>query len=131
MRGKLKELFLYGIGGVLTTVVNYLGLELWNMNYLLANTLAWAAAVIFSYCVNRKLVFESKRGWAGEFVSFAGLRLVTLAVENLLLFLLIGQLHVSSPASKIAVSILTVLGNYIICKKHIFQAGKAKREAVS
>ncbi len=134
MFGKLKELFLYGIGGVLTTVVNYLvyfGLDNWKINYLLANTLAWAAAVIFSYWINRKLVFESKRSWISEFVPFAGLRLMTLAVENLLLFLLIGQLHMSSPVSKIAVSILTVLGNYVICKKHIFHTGNVEHRAAS
>lgn len=134
MFGKLKELFLYGIGGGLTTAVNYLvyfGLEIWKMNYLLANTLAWAAAVVFSYWINRKLVFESKRDWMGEFISFAGLRLVTLAAENLLLFLLIGQLHLSSPISKVAVSIVTVLGNYVICKKHIFHTGNVKHKRIS
>ena len=71
MFGKLKELFLYGIGGVLTTVVNYLvyfGLDNWKINYLLANTLAWAAAVIFSYWINRtdtKCLLSESKFWTG------------------------------------------------------------------
>ncbi len=123
-REKVKELVLYGIGGVLTTVVNYLvyfGLEHSGMGYLSANTAAWGAAVAVSYCINRKMVFGSKGGWISEFVPFAGLRLLTLAAENVLLYLLIGQLHIGSSIAKIGVSVITVLGNYMICKKHIFK----------
>ncbi len=123
-REKVKELVLYGIGGVLTTVVNYLvyfGLEHSGVGYLSANTAAWGAAVAVSYCINRKMVFGSKGGWISEFVPFAGLRLLTLAAENVLLYLLIGQLHIGSSIAKIGVSVITVLGNYMICKKHIFK----------
>lgn len=128
-RQKVRELFLYGIGGVVTTVVNYLvyfGLENVGLSYLAANTAAWAAAVAVSYCINRSIVFGSAGEWLSEFVSFAGLRLLTLAAENVLLYLLIGQLGLISSVSKIAVSIVTVLGNYVICKKHIFGKKTAK-----
>lgn len=123
-REKVRELVLYGIGGVLTTVVNYLvyfGLERSGMGYLSANTAAWGAAVAVSYCINRKMVFGSKGGWISEFIPFAGLRLLTLAAENVLLYLLIGQLQMGSSTAKIGVSVITVLGNYVICKKHIFK----------
>ena len=79
-----------------------------------------------SYCINRSIVFGSAGEWLSEFVSFAGLRLLTLAAENVLLYLLIGQLGLISSVSKIAVSIVTVLGNYVICKKHIFGKKTAK-----
>lgn len=122
-KNQIKELFTYGIGGVLTTAVNYIvyfGLGLINLNYLLANTLAWAAAVIFSYVVNRNVVFGSQNNRLKEFFTFAGLRLVTLAVENLLLYLAIDRLGLSDAISKVAVSAVTVLANYGICKTCIF-----------
>lgn len=128
-RQKVKELFLYGVGGVVTTAVNYLvyfGLEHVGLSYLAANTAAWAAAVAVSYCINRNIVFGSAGEWLSEFISFAGLRLLTLAAENVLLYLLIGQLGLLSSVSKIAVSVVTVLGNYVICKKHIFRKRTAK-----
>ena len=121
---KWKELFTYGIGGVLTTAVNYVvyfALGFMNMNYLLANTIAWAAAVVFSYWMNRKVVFGSKGDWRREFVSFAGMRLLTLGVENLLLYLAVDQLKLMNSVSKVGVSIVTVLANYVICQKHIFK----------
>ena len=123
-RQQIKELFTYGIGGILTTAVNYLvyfGLGLLEPDYLLANTIAWLAAVIFSYLVNRNIVFGSQNKWLKEFFTFAGLRLVTLAVENLLLYLAIDQLGLSNAISKVAVSVVTVLANYGICKTRIFK----------
>lgn len=131
MKEKIKELFTYGIGGLLTTLVNYLvyfGLCMGKMDYLLANTLAWAVAMIFSYIVNRKVVFGSRGAWLQEFLSFAGLRLLTLGMENLLLFLAVEQLGLSEGISKIAVSVVTVVSNYIICQRHIFRKGEKEYE---
>lgn len=124
MEKKIKEIITYGIGGVLTTLVNYLvyfGLGMVKVDYLIANTLAWMAAVVFSYTVNRTVVFGSKGEWRKEFFSFAGLRLVTLAVENLMLYLAVERLELMTGPSKVAVSVITVLANYVICKKHIFK----------
>lgn len=120
---KLKELFTYGIGGVLTTLVNYLiyfGLGFLRVDYLWANTLAWAGAVLFAFFINRKWVFASGGNWKKEFIAFTGMRFITLGVENLLLYLLVEQLSVPSGVSKILVSVVTVLANYVICQKHIF-----------
>ena len=127
MEKKLKELFLYGIGGVLTTLVNYLiyyGVGSLGIGYLMANTVAWMAAVVFSFFVNRSVVFGSKGAWLEEFLPFAGLRLLTLAAENLLLYLLVGQLRLDPMLSKVLVSIVTILGNYMICKKRIFKKSR-------
>ena len=71
--------------------------------------------------MNRKLVFHSERAIVHEFLEFAGLRLATLAVENLLLYLAVDQLKLMNSVSKVGVSIVTVLANYVICQKHIFK----------
>lgn len=121
---KLKELFKYGIGGILTTVINYIvyfGLGLVGVDYLLANTLAWMVAVVFSYGINRKVVFASNGSWVREFISFVAMRFLTLCVENLLLFMAVDQLKLDEFISKIAVSVVTVLANYVICQRHIFK----------
>lgn len=133
MKKKIKELFTYGIGGVLTTIVNYIvyfGLGFAKVDYLVANTLAWAVAVVFSYWVNRKVVFGSKGSWIREFISFAAMRLLTLGVENLLLYLAVERLELSEAVSKIVVSVVTVLANYVICQKHIFKKTKDEEPAM-
>ena len=124
---RYAQLIKYGITGVLTTGVNYTlyfaltaaaGKEaLGGRFYLLANAAAWLGAVIFSYAVNRNLVFGSQKNIRQEFLQFAGLRLATLAVEELLLYLLLGA---AGLFSKLAVSVITVIANYAACKCSIF-----------
>lgn len=127
---QLKELICYGVNGVMTTGVNYIVYFLLlhcHVNYLVANTLAWVAAVIFAYITNRKLVFHSNQSVWKEFVSFTALRFATLLAENALLFLCIQLIGVSHFWSKILVSIVTVLANYAVCKMKIFTKGAAQR----
>ena len=127
---RYAQLIKYGITGVLTTGVNYTiyfaltaaaGKEaLGGRFYLLANAAAWLGAVIFSYVMNRNLVFGSQKNIWQEFLQFAGLRLATLAVEELLLYLLAELLGAAGLFSKLAVSVITVIVNYAACKCSIF-----------
>ena len=127
---RYAQLIKYGITGVLTTGVNYTlyfaltaaaGKEaLGERFYLLANAAAWLGAVIFSYAMNRNLVFGSQKNIRQEFLQFAGLRLATLAVEELLLYLLVELLGAAGLFSKLAVSVITVIANYAACKCSIF-----------
>lgn len=122
----MKHLITYAAGGALTTAVNYLfyfSLCAAGSGYLAANTAAWAAAVIFSYWVNRKFVFHSDGKWLAELLPFCSMRLLTLLTENVLLFLSVTVLLLPTAFSKLTVSIVTVLVNYLICRKKIFVKG--------
>ena len=122
---EIKELIRYGIVGVMTTVVNYIVYYIclkMNITWLISNTLAWVAAVIFAYIANRNVVFHSKNNMKKECVEFFGLRFVTLIVENILLGICIDGIGLSSLISKIVVSIVTVIANYALCKSHIFSS---------
>ena len=61
---KYKEVIMYLVFGVLTTVVNivvyYVVADCLKINYLIANIAAWFLSVLFAYVTNRKYVFESK-----------------------------------------------------------------------
>lgn len=56
-----------------------------------------------------------------ELASFVGARFLTLLTENALLWLLIDALDVSPFPAKLSVSVVTVVGNYILCKYGIFK----------
>lgn len=121
---KFKELICYGFVGACTTFVNYFiyYLCLWmDLNWLMANSLAWIVAVIFAYFANRNAVFHSQKEIKKEFIQFFILRFVTLLIENILLAISINGFGISSAFSKILVSIFTVLSNYYLCKLRIFQ----------
>ena len=119
-----RELVTYLLSGVATTGVNYLlymGFLAMHIPYLAANSAAWAGAVIAAYILNRSLVFHSEKHVAGELASFAALRFITLIAENVLLWLLISLLDTAAFPAKAAVSVITVIGNYILCKFGIFK----------
>ena len=59
-----KEVFNYIVFGILTTIVNYIIYfylsEIKDINYLIANIVAWTGAVSFSYITNKFYVFDVK-----------------------------------------------------------------------
>ncbi len=135
---RYKEKVNYLIFGVLTTVVNFIvyyplillvdkdcllfGKVPW---YLVANVIAWIAAVIFAYIVNKKYVFESqKRGFANvarEFIAFVASRLFSLVVEEFLLWLSVDIAGIDERIAKIVVAVVTVVLNYITGKLLVFR----------
>ena len=132
-----SRLFRYLITGGMTTAVNYViyfGLFMAagrsvtagadgapdSLFSLAANSLAWLGAVIFAYFANRRFVFQSENSVLHEFLQFALLRLASLAVENILLYLLLTLMAMPNAAAKISVSVITVILNYAACKYKIF-----------
>lgn len=123
-RKAVLETLRYLLTGGATTLINYviyLTLLCTHMNYLAANTIAWIFAVLFAYITNRIFVFHSENQVGKELVSFVSLRFATLLLENLLLAFFIRQCGFHPVLSKLAVSIVTVIANYAVCKCQIFQ----------
>ena len=120
----IQELVSYLLTGGATTLVNYvvyLSLLHFEMNYLAANTIAWAFAVTFAYFSNRIFVFHSENQVFKELLSFVSLRFLMLLAENALLLFFIQGCQFDKTFSKVAVSFVTVIANYVICKCQIFQ----------
>ena len=54
-------------------------------------------------------------------ICFAAMRLLTLLAENALLWLLVIRLSAPAFPAKLLVSVITVVGNYVLCKFGIFR----------
>ena len=136
---KYKSVILYIIFGGLTTVVD------WSVSFSLyylwgdaieatpwlihgANVIAWAAAVAFAYVTNRIWVFESKRrGFApivGEIVAFAGGRVFTLILQEVLMAVFFTWLGFNEYLVKIVAAVLVVILNYFISKLLVFRKNR-------
>ncbi len=114
----------YVVSGGITTLVNYviyMALLAVHMPYLPANGIAWAGAALAAYGMNRRWVFHSRNGVAREFLSFVSMRFLTLGAESVLLWLAVERIGISPVPAKIAVSVVTVLANYVLCKYKIFR----------
>ena len=123
-----RETVTYVIFGVLTTAVNYAvyyPLRDLGVTYLLANAIAWIVAVIFAFFTNKHFVFESKDYSLSvllpEFGKFVAGRLITLGLEQLLLYVSVDLLHFDDRIMKLIVSILVVILNYVFSKLFIFK----------
>lgn len=145
---KYKELILYVVFGVLTTLVNFavfwiftkiLGESL----YLLNNAIAWVAGVIFAFITNKIFVFESKgtefKRVVRELAEFTAARLLSFGVEEggMLLFVSVlgfdeksfevfGFAFTGQFAAKVVLAVIVVILNYFFSKFIIFKKAKVK-----
>ena len=126
---KYKEIIMYLVFGVLTTVVNivvyFLSAELLQINYLIYNALAWFLSVLFAYITNRKYVFESSsQNILKEAVSFFSSRLATGILDMVLMWLFVYFNVVNDVIAKVIVNVIVVVLNYVLSKLVVFKGDK-------
>ncbi len=149
-----KEILMYLIFGVLTTVVSWGTYTLFvngcKMSVFWANFVSWVCAVTFAYITNKLWVFNSK-SWEVRFVikeavSFFASRGATGVIEIVCVPLLVKTsfdnlfynlfekmgvgvkiLFTDGIYSKIVVSFIIVILNYVFSKLIVFKNKKVER----
>ena len=123
---KKKEIILYLVFGILTTIINiivYLFL-VWmlGINYIAGNILAWLFSVIFAYITNKIWVFEkTKSNIIIEFLLFISGRIFSGVIDSCLLYLFVEILVLNDFISKIIIQLVVVIINYLISKLIVFK----------
>ena len=127
---KYKELIIYGVFGLCTTLVNFVTYKLFNMllgveYYLVSNIVAWFISVVFAYVTNKPFVFHS-HDWSAQTVvpelgKFVGSRIASGGLETLFIFLTVDCLHWNGNIMKLLTSILVVILNYVASKLLVFR----------
>lgn len=123
------ELVSYLFVGVATTVVNYvvyyLATRLLGLDVIPGTWTAWVAAVAFGYAANKAFVFRTHCGslpaLLREAGSFFAMRLVSLGMETLLMYLTVTLLHLNDLAMKLVVNIVVIILNYVFSKLFVFR----------
>lgn len=126
---RFRELFWYGVFGVLTTIINMVAFWLFsdvlNVHYLVANVIAWVIAVAFAYVTNKLWVFESKSWersiWIPECISFVSARLATGLLDMGLMYLMISIIGVPKMWAKLISNVVVIIGNYVLSKLVVFR----------
>lgn len=124
-----KQIILYAIFGMLTTLVNivvyFLFARLISINVVFSNVLAWFFSVLFAYVTNRKWVFQSqKKQVLKECINFYVGRIGTGLLDTFLMFVFVELLEFDDLLVKICVNILVIILNYVISKFWIFTKGR-------
>ena len=123
---KYKEIIMYLIFGILTTIVNivvyFIASNVLNINYLISNATAWFLSVLFAYVTNKLYVFESSsKEFIKEIVAFFSSRLATGILDMFLMWLFVTVASLNDVVVKIFVNILVIIMNYIFSKLFVFR----------
>lgn len=128
---KYREIIMYLIFGVLTTVVSLavyyiLVYTILNPNnpfeLQVANIISWIAGVTFAYFTNRSMVFQSKnKNKLKEAGSFVLARVVTLIMDMLIMFVGVTLLHRNDKLLKLISQVIVIVSNYVFSKMFVFK----------
>ena len=132
---KYRELIVYFITGVLTTLVNWASyavlVRMAGWSVAVSNAAAWIIAVIFAYVTNKLWVFRSYSWKIGfvlrEAALFVGARILTGIFEIVSVPFLV-NIGLSQPLfgvkgmwAKILVSVVVMVLNYVFSKLIVFR----------
>ena len=134
---KYREILVYLIVGVLTTIVAWGAKFLWNALFYagtayptklqnsILSVVNWVAGVAFAYPTNRKWVFRSTNPHIlAEAAGFAGSRVATFFFDWFVMLLLVNAMHVNFYAATIISAVLVTVGNYVFSKLLVFRRKK-------
>ena len=124
-----RETVSYLIFGVLKTLtdwISYWVMRRAGMDYRLATIASWAMAVLFAFVTNKLFVFNSwdlhpGKVWR-EFSSFVICRMATGLFTLVAMIVMVSGLKISHDfICKIAVSVISLVLNYVFSKLFIFK----------
>ena len=129
---KYREIIVYLIVGVLTTVVSwgaaflgklFLDVEGSSLQNFINNTISWVVGVLFAYPLNRKWVFQSTNPQVmKEFLGFASSRISTWIMDIVIMWFTVNILNMNYWIGKIFISAVVVtIANYVFSKLLIFK----------
>ncbi len=127
-----KEIILYAIFGILTTLVNivtfYILHSIFSIDENLSSNIGIILAVLFAYFTNRKLVFNSQANTFKEklieFGKFILGRLFTMIIESVGFYFLFNILQITyfdGLISKCTITIVVIILNFFISKFFAFK----------
>ena len=126
---KYREIIIYVIFGALTTAVDFgtyiLLTRLFAVNEGVANVIAQIIAIVFAFFTNKLFVFNDRsmrlRDVCLQFAKFTSMRLVTLVLNSGLFFILNEVAKINDIVTKIGVSVIVIILNYIFSKLIVFK----------
>ncbi|NLM66669.1 MAG: GtrA family protein [Enterococcus sp.] len=129
---QLKEIRLYLIFGVLTTVVNFLVFyvtkDLLALNLVVSNTISWLLSVVFAFITNKKWVFGSNdKRWQTtlqELFKFIFYRLLSFGLDMGSLIVMIDYLKFGDYFAKLISQFFVIVANFLFSKWLVFKKRK-------
>ena len=132
---KYEEIIVYLIVGVLTTIVAWAAMFLWNFLFygntmhpseiqnLVLSAVNWVAGVTFAYFTNRRFVFKSHAPMRKEAPKFVYSRISTLILD-IVVRQVLSAFHINIVVVSLISAVLVTIGNYVFSKLFVFRKDK-------
>lgn len=123
-----QKTILYAITGIGTSILNvtlfYVLIKI-GIEYKIANIITLVVVKVAAYVCNKIIVFRSHVDTFVELVKEIGrfiiARGITMLIDYLGLILLVEYMHIAKLFGKCLVTVLVIVLNYVIGKKHVFK----------
>ncbi|MBO5176678.1 MAG: GtrA family protein [Lachnospiraceae bacterium] len=123
-----KETILYGIFGIGTSMLNVVLFQLLlmtSMDYKIANLITLIVVKVAAYICNKNFVFQSHCDSFAELLKeifrFIVARGATMIIDYVGLIIMVDLCSLPELPSKIFITVLVIVINYIVGKKHVFK----------
>ena len=127
-KSQLLYLFFGGCTTLVNVVVYGVCTRMASLSTTVSTVIAWVVSVLFAYITNRTWVFESRArtvpGVLRELWSFLLCRLVTGALDLLIMYLCVDLLGLPDIPIKLLSNLLVIVLNYVASKLIIFAKPK-------
>lgn len=126
MRQFLSEIVAYALVSVIALCTDfailYLLVEAAGLHYLLASTCSFMAGAVVAYLLSTRHVFRYRRldDRRVEFMIFAGIGLVGLAVNGMTMYALVSLLGMQYLIAKCVAAVLTFGANFLMRRWALF-----------
>lgn len=126
---KKGPVLLYLLFGGITTVINVVTYgvlaSIFHVNYLVSNVIAWILAVLVAYITNKLYVFDSKnkskKENSKEFITFLIVRILSLGIDMVVMFVGITLFAFNDILVKILSNVIVIIANYFMSKYIVFR----------
>ena len=127
----LKQVIKFGIVGIsniaIDVLVYWLFTRFFHLYYILAATVSFLVANVWSYFWNRRWTFhDDNRAVIRQYFKFLAANIIAIILNLGVLFVLVDFLHLNDITAKIIASIIVGLINFAINKKWAF-GGKPEK----
>lgn len=123
-----KEIILYIVFGIITTIINigtFYILTNIGIEYILSNLIALILAKTVAYLTSKFIVFKkkckNKKELLIEIISFVFVRGITMLIDFIGLIILVEMFNIEKIMSKIIITLIVIVINYVASKIYIFK----------
>ena len=131
-RGIVGQFLRYFVTGGLAFIVDFgafaLALYYFDIHYLISNLIGLAAGNVVNYLLTVRWVFSTEKRKMEkhvflEVVVFVLISLFGMGLNELLMYVFVGVLHIQEMVSKVGAAIIVLLYNFLARKFILFKSG--------